>query len=66
MQKIMNYGDKAKISFYALSAEKSPVVLSNIANQFQAFSVGEVKPNITPDMLVSALPEILNSMFHQV
>ena len=66
MKKILNYSDKTKISFYALSAENNPVVLNNIANQFKAFSVGEVKSNISPDMLGSALPEVLNSMFHQV
>ena len=66
MTRITNYVDKSKILFYALSAEKNPLVLINIANQFNSFSSGEVKANISPDMLVNELPEILNSMFHQV
>jgi len=66
MTRITNYVDKSKILFYALSAEKNPLVLINIANQFNSFSTGEIKANISPDMLVNELPEILNSMFHQV
>lgn len=66
VNKIKTYKDRNKISFYALSMEQNPNSLIAIANQINQFGVGEVRNNITPDMLVNVLPEVLNSMFHKV
>ena len=66
MQQIKSNKERNKISFYGLSIEANPTCLVTIANEFKQFGVGEVRNNIQPEMLVNALPEVLNSMFHKV